>query len=55
MRTACTWSSGDNVHTLLQGPAGLLGVGPPNQQLTPQLGLGEVLLEAGHEVVGLLC
>ena len=55
VRTACTWGSSDDVYTLLQGPAGLLGVGAPNQQLTPQLGLGEVLLEAVHEVVGLLC
>ena len=50
-----TWSPGDDVNPLLQGPAGLLGVGTANEQLTAQLRLGEVLLEAHHEVVGLLC
>ncbi len=50
----CTWGASDNVYTLLQSPAGLLGVGATDKQLTAQLWLGEVLLEAVHEVVGLL-
>lgn len=50
-----TWCTSDDVHTLLQGPAALLGVGAADEQLTPQLWLSEVLLEAYHEVVGLLC
>ena len=50
----CTWGASNDVYTLLQSPAGLLGVGATNQQLTAQLGLREVLLEAVHEVVGLL-
>ena len=48
-----TWCTSDDVHTLLKGPAALLGVGAANQQLTPQLWLSEVLLETHHEVVGL--
>lgn len=50
----CTWGASDDVYTLLQRPAGLLGVGTPNKQLAAQLWLCEVLLEAVHEVVGLL-
>ncbi len=50
----CTWGASDDVYTLLQSPGGLLGVGTTNQQLTAQLWLREVLLEAVHEVVGLL-
>lgn len=49
-----TWGTSDDVHTLLEGPAALLGVGAANQQLTPQLWLGEELLESHHEVMGLL-
>ena len=50
----CTWGASDDVYTLLQSPARLLGVGATNQQLAAQLWLREVLLEAVHEVVGLL-
>ena len=50
-----TWGTSDDVHSLLQGPAALLGVGAANQQFTPQLWLGEELLEAQHEVVSLFC
>ena len=50
----CTWSASDDVYTLLQCPAGLLGVGATDKQLAAQLWLREVLLEAVHEVMGLL-
>ena len=50
-----TWCAGDDVYTFLQSPGGLLGVGAPNQQLTPQLGRPQVLLETAHEVMRLLC
>ena len=55
MHVYVTWCTSDNVYTLLQGPAALLGVGAADEQLTSQLWLSEVLLEAHHEVVGLLC
>ena len=49
-----TWGASNDVYTLLQCPTGLLGVGTTDKQFTAQLWLREVLLEAVHEVVGLL-